>query len=244
MASDFSIQACLTLAFRAAVTCSNPECLAVTAGPSDAYPDLKLKVGEAAHICAARDKQARYEKDMTDKERSSPENGIWLCAHCHALVDKNRGADFPTPLIRDWKRQHEDRIRSLVMSHRSLLPALRRKTEEGQIAQDVVDTLEIHGALFTDHQMEVPLHVNISIKELRMQLKRLAKEIRWDSQLKLIIKDLADNCRAYMNETSRFPEGNQSELETLRRRVGIKTRKLRDEYGCNIRGQLNQVIPA
>jgi len=243
MASDFSTKTCLTLAFRAAVICSNPECSAITAGPSEAYSDLKLKVGEGAHICASRPRQARFNKNMSDTERASPDNGIWLCAHCHALIDKNRGADFPTPTIREWKRLHEDRIRSLVMSHRSPLPDLRKKTDEGQIAQDVVDALESHGALFIDHHMEVPLHVNISIKELRTQLNQLAREIRWDSQLKQIIKDLADNCRSYMNETSRFPEGNANELETLRRRVGIKSGRLRNEYGCHIRGPLNRIIP-
>jgi hypothetical protein len=177
MGPDFSTATCLTLAFRAGLICSNPECSTLTAGPSEVHGDLALKVGEGAHICAARPKQARYEKLMTDEMRAASDNGIWLCAHCHNIIDKNEGVDFPTPLLREWKRKHEEFIRSLPLSHRSPLPALRRLTEEGQIAQEVVDELERHGALFVDHHMEVQNHVVLSIDRLRSELIELSRKI-------------------------------------------------------------------
>ncbi|HEY6339019.1 MAG TPA: HNH endonuclease [Candidatus Sulfotelmatobacter sp.] len=244
MSPDFSTPTGQTIAFRASVICSNPECSTLTTGPSEAHGDLALKLGEAAHISAARPGQARYNPAMTDAERSAAENGIWLCASCHTLIDKNGGADFPVALLQEWKRKHEEFVRSLLLTHRSPLPVLRRFTEEGQIAQDAVDELEQHGALFVDHNIEVQSDVIASLERLRRELVQLSRGIRYDSQLKHIIKDIADECRSFMNNTSRFTHTAPSELEALRSRIGIKVLQLREDHGCKIRGPLNRIIPS
>ena len=83
---------------------------------------------------------------MSDEQRTAIENGIRLSANCHTMVDKNCGRDFPNELLLEWKRKHEEIIRSLLNSHRSPWPVIRKFTEEGQIAQEVVDVLEDHGA--------------------------------------------------------------------------------------------------
>jgi hypothetical protein len=44
---------------------------------------------------------------MTDDERRSPENGIWLCAVCATEIDKDF-ARFPVALLRQWKIAAED----------------------------------------------------------------------------------------------------------------------------------------
>lgn len=240
---DFSAATCQLLAFRASLICSNPQCSTLTVGPSDGQGDLAVKIGEAAHIRAARLGQARHDKNMTDAERAHPDNGIWLCAACHTMIDKNNGADFPAEMLLEWKKKHEQFIRFLLLSHRSPLPVLRRFTEEGQVAQDTIDLLEQHGALFMDRNMEVAQHVIVSLERLRSELRDLARKIRYDSELKGIIKDLADDCRTFMNNTSRFTHGEWHELEALRGRVGIKALRLRQDYGCKIRGPLNRIIP-
>jgi hypothetical protein len=187
--------------------------------------------------------QARYDDLMSDEARANVENGIWLCASCHTLVDKNKGADFPVSKLIEWKKSHEDLIKSLLHSHRSPVPMLRRFTEEGQVAQDVVDLLEGHGALFVDLHLEVDQHVSLSIERLRQDLSELRQRIRYDSKLKALIKDLADECREYMNRTSRYSSAQRLELESLRNRVGHKVLSLREDYGCNVRGQLNRILP-
>src|SRR5712664_1752394 len=138
---DFSATTCQQLMFRASLICTNPSCGTITLGPMDATGRLATKLGEAAHIRAARP-GPRFDQNMTDDERADPENGIWLCANCHTLIDKNNGDDFPVETLLEWKHKHEGVLRSLLLSHRSVLPVLRKFTEEGQIAQDVVDTLE------------------------------------------------------------------------------------------------------
>jgi hypothetical protein len=240
---DFSVDTKEQLMFRASLICTNPSCATITLGPSDAVGKLSLKLGEAAHIQAARPGQARYDPNMSDAQRADPTNGIWLCASCHSLIDKNQGADFPVAMLLEWKRKHEDVLRSLLHSHRSVLPLIRKFTEEGQIAQDVVDTLENHGALFMDRQYEVDQHVLVSIDHLRTELRDLAKRVRYDGELKGLIKDLVAECRSFMNHTSRFGGHVWPELESMRTRVGVIVLRLREDYGCKVRGRLNRIIP-
>lgn len=132
-APDFSKETIETLAFRSGLICNNPSCLTITVGPSDGNGPLKLKIGEAAHISAKKKGQARYDDLMSNEARAKVENGIWLCASCHTLIDKNNGADFPEAMLIGWKKSHEELIRSLLHSHRSPVPLLRRFTEEGQV---------------------------------------------------------------------------------------------------------------
>ena len=242
-APDFSRETIEILAFRSGLICNNPTCQTITTGPSDGNGPLKLKIGEAAHISAKKPGQARYDSLLSDNERAQVENGIWLCASCHTLIDKNNGADFPARTLHGWKASHEDLIRTLLHSHRSPVPLLRRFTEEGQIAQDVVDRLESHGALFVDHHLEVTQHVALSIENLRQELAELRQRIRYDSRLKGIIKDLISECREYMNRTSRFSGSVRHELDALRHRVGHIVLSLREDYGCEIRGNLNRILP-
>jgi len=93
------------LAMRAGYICSNPKCPRMTAGPSSVSGRF-IVVGVAAHICGARPGSARYDANMTPTERSSIENGIWLCRICEKLVDSDE-KQYPPELLRRWKVDHE-----------------------------------------------------------------------------------------------------------------------------------------
>ncbi|QWF15120.1 hypothetical protein [Lysobacter capsici] len=94
-----------TLAKRAANCCSNPECRAVTSGPTvDAHDSVN--VGEAAHIYGANPGSARYDPEMESVDRSSITNAIWLCANCHKIVDDDPNR-YPAGLLYEWQREHE-----------------------------------------------------------------------------------------------------------------------------------------
>lgn len=87
MASEdrFKQAVIVTLAKRAANRCSNPDCGAITSGPSDDRAG-SVNVGEAAHIYGAHPGSARYEELMDSVDRSDITNAIWLCGNCHKLV--------------------------------------------------------------------------------------------------------------------------------------------------------------
>jgi hypothetical protein len=107
---EFKRPTVLLLAARAANLCSNPDCLAITSGPSS-EDDSAINVGEAAHIYGGKAGSARYEAAMTDEERSDSTNGIWLCRVCHKKIDADQVA-HPAELLFEWKRDHEARVSS------------------------------------------------------------------------------------------------------------------------------------
>ena len=107
---EFKRTTVVLLATRAANLCSNPDCLAITCGPSS-EDDSAINVGEAAHIYGGKPGAARYNGTMTDEERSDPTNGMWLCRVCHKKIDADPTA-YPADLLFEWKRDHEARVSS------------------------------------------------------------------------------------------------------------------------------------
>jgi hypothetical protein len=64
MRDDFPDEVKRTLANRAALICSNPDCGASTAGPRE-DPSKALNIGVAAHITAASPGGPRYDTNLT-----------------------------------------------------------------------------------------------------------------------------------------------------------------------------------
>lgn len=106
---DFSPRVKDILAKRVGMRCSNPNCRQPTSGPQE-DPQKVLNVGVAAHITAASSKGPRYDRSLSADERSSPENGIWLCQNCGKLVDNDSPA-YPTDLLHRWKQLSEEAAR-------------------------------------------------------------------------------------------------------------------------------------
>jgi hypothetical protein len=105
------------LAKRVRHECSNPNCRQPTSGPQeDALKAINL--GVAAHICAAASNGPRYDTAMTPEQRSSIDNGIWLCQNCAKLVD-NDEARYPVNFIRSWKVLAEKRAARALKNTRS-----------------------------------------------------------------------------------------------------------------------------
>ncbi len=102
---EFSPNTKHTIAIRVNYCCSNPICGAPTSGPTQ-NPTKHLNIGVAAHITAASPRGPRYNPALTPDERSSSENGIWLCQNCAKLND-NDPSRFPEHLLRHWKATAE-----------------------------------------------------------------------------------------------------------------------------------------
>lgn len=90
---------------RVAHRCSNPECRVPTAAPGPGATGV-IRGGDAAHITAASLKGPRYDESISATERSSIENGIWLCVVCARKIDHNRDG-YPVQLLREWKTSAE-----------------------------------------------------------------------------------------------------------------------------------------
>jgi hypothetical protein len=179
---------------------------------------------------------------MTDAQRAHFDNGIWLCASCHTLIDKNGGADFTIDELREWKKQHESQIHSLMMSQKSPFPFLRQYAVESEVAQDIVNMFENKGLLFVDEQYEVDDYMVESVIAIRASLDDYVAKVKHDQSLQRHIKECSDCFRHAMNVTGHFRMNWQSELRALRNRVGGFLRILERDYGTTVSGKLRQIM--
>lgn len=107
MRDDFALDVKRMIALRVAYRCCNPTCGATTTGPQ-VDPGKATNIGVAAHITAAAPGGPRYEGSASVEQRTSSENGIWLCQNCAKLID-NDEVRFSETLLRHWKQIAEHR---------------------------------------------------------------------------------------------------------------------------------------
>lgn len=101
---DFSAQVKRTLAERVGYLCSNPSCARPTIGPEERTKDKSRSVG----IAAASPRGPRYDSKQTPEERSSIDNGIWLCQDCARKIDENINV-YAVEELQNWKKSAEQR---------------------------------------------------------------------------------------------------------------------------------------
>lgn len=102
---EFTEKTVLQIAKRAGWLCSFPTCRTPTVGAT-AGGQGEINIGAAAHICAAAPGGPRYDEKMSPEERSSANNGIWMCRDHGKAIDSDV-AQFTADRLREWKRQAE-----------------------------------------------------------------------------------------------------------------------------------------
>ena len=89
MRDEFTRKTKETLAKRVAWRCSFPGCERITIGPGHKNSVDIINMGEAAHINAASILGPRYDERMSTVQRSSIENGIWMCRQHAKMIDSD-----------------------------------------------------------------------------------------------------------------------------------------------------------
>ncbi|MGY4466581.1 hypothetical protein ACVWWK_002263 [Bradyrhizobium sp. LB9.1b] len=102
---DFTAKTVLQIAKRAGWLCCFPSCRTPTVGATEGGQG-EINIGTAAHICAAAPGGPRYDENMSEAERASAENGIWMCRDHGKAIDSDV-KQFTTALLREWKKQAE-----------------------------------------------------------------------------------------------------------------------------------------
>ena len=105
MRDEFNAATKELLAKRVGFRCSNPGCRQPTSGPQ-ADPSGAVNIGVAAHITAASPDGPRYDASLSPSQRSSAENGIWLCQTDGKLVDSDP-MTYTVEGLREWKTTAE-----------------------------------------------------------------------------------------------------------------------------------------
>ena len=106
---DFSNTVKRLLAQRAGYICSFPNCNKITSFPSITENEKAINNGVASHITAAAPNGPRYDSRLSEEERSSFSNGIWLCTEHSFLIDKDYSS-YSAEELREWKKIHEEEV--------------------------------------------------------------------------------------------------------------------------------------
>jgi hypothetical protein len=78
-------------------------------------------ISKICHIAAASKEGPRFDENMTDDERRGFNNLILLCDEHHVIIDnKENESEYPVPLLKNWKSDHEKKILELI-SNKNLL---------------------------------------------------------------------------------------------------------------------------
>lgn len=83
-------------------------CKRSTSGPSEESASAVTDIGIAAHISAAASGPGarRFDPHMTSEERRHISNGIWLCASCSVLIDRDEKR-FTVEKLKCVRDEHE-----------------------------------------------------------------------------------------------------------------------------------------
>ena len=109
---------------RVCYQCSICHCPTISA--SEEGDDKVSSIGVASHICAAAPKGPRYDESMTNEERKSIDNCIWLCQTHSKLID-NDEKKFTVEKLKEFKRQAEETVKIAVEQGKSFLSDVQKR---------------------------------------------------------------------------------------------------------------------
>jgi hypothetical protein len=170
---DFTAGVVRDVARRAMYVCSNPGCLRVTGFQTT--KGRPRAIAQAAHILPAAKKGPRRDvavrlPDGTELKQGDEGNAIWLCLGCHYRVDADAEA-FPADLLLAWKRDHQERVSSLVgLDLEQSLLRLGGERMSHDLAQDLLLWLDGHRFMYFPDSREFPDYVWGAVGALRLKL--------------------------------------------------------------------------
>lgn len=114
----------IILAYRSGDICALPECekrgrrLSIDSDNGD-----PINQGQAAHIAGENSgsgktqKSARFDPKMTEPDRNSYHNLIYLCGACHKRIDTipQGELDYPVDRLKAIKAEHEEKVRQAML---------------------------------------------------------------------------------------------------------------------------------
>jgi hypothetical protein len=233
------------LAERAGYICSNPSCNHITIGPVENDHTKSTKIGKASHICAASPGGPRYDMSQSEKERTDISNGIWLCASCADLIDKNNGIDYPAEHLRKWKKDHEALMKKCLEGNKRIIFQFMDISKDRNVARNLVKYLENKGALFVPYSQENMHYVIESVKEIRNYIAHGQLQVEEGSELGIIFDSMNNALRHFMNTTSvdiGYKEIEYS-LGALRKAMGINLGIIVKDFKIDISTDLGNSIP-
>ncbi|GDA53395.1 hypothetical protein [Escherichia coli] len=143
---DFSPSVKRTLAERVGWKCSYLGCNQTTVGPDSSNTNGRINNGIAAHITAAAPGGPRYDHSLTPEQRSSIDNGIWMCRSHAALIDSDKYA-YSVEQLKNWK--------TLAETQQSLLLQMAHQVSQNNYSERDVDVLKAITDIFNYNYLQM-----------------------------------------------------------------------------------------
>ncbi len=218
------------LAQRVNYICSNPDCRGHTVGPSS-DPNKSINVGVAAHITAAAPGGPRYDPMLSDEERKSSENGIWLCQKCGKLIDSDINL-FSKIVLYNWKevadlqaldsikgiitKQSDFDIRPSVIMLQNLCDELSIKISDN-VEKQIEEKREIwrEGNPNSAFKFVKDTRADVSLF-MSLDKKVKAKLIRFEASLELEVNEDTEKAKSLANEAKIIhSDSNETRIRAL-----------------------------
>jgi hypothetical protein len=109
----------------------------------------------------------------------------------------------------------------------------------------VFSFLEDRRVLYNPYNIEIEHEVSESVLEIRRELTKAIQALPEDSPAAPALRAMRAACRAYLDQSRRFPHypGFLLALGELRAHFGLQIAYLAIEYGLDIEDELAQIIP-
>lgn len=190
---NFSANVVRETARKAMYICSNPGCLRVTGFLTTG--GKPRAIAQAAHILPAATKGPRRDAivtlpDGSELQQGDERNAIWLCLGCHYIADADPEG-FSADLLLTWKREHENRVASLVgLDLEQSLLKLGGERRFHDLARELLLWLDGHRFMYFDDAREMPDYVWRAIDALRVKLTELRARTDSDSALGQVLTEI------------------------------------------------------
>lgn len=143
---DFPQSVKRTLAERVGWKCSFLGCNQTTVGPDSGDTNGRINNGIAAHITAAAPGGPRYDPSLTPEQRSSIDNGIWMCRSHGALIDSDHTI-YSVEQLKNWKQ--------LAETQQSLLLQMTHQVRQNNYSERDVGVLKAITDIFNYNYLQI-----------------------------------------------------------------------------------------
>ena len=141
MRDDFSNSVRDIVAKRVGLICSNPDCGTLTVGPNS-IETKTTNIGVASHITAASAGGPRFDGRLTQKERRSISNAIWLCQSCSKIIDSDIGK-YTVSLLNNWKAEAERQTKLKLNKQQIAIGSADNHQEVFNLMPELIDEIAV-----------------------------------------------------------------------------------------------------
>lgn len=150
--------------------------VAFSNGPICAFPDCNHDfvetsgVAELAHIYGEKPGAARYNPNMTEEERNSADNLIYLCPNHHREIDKSENiGKYPPELLQEMKKKQEEAIK--LYTEALAIPKCEELYDMARALANIEDVNLLEQVEFDAIEIDKKLKIN----NLTSKIKRIVK---------------------------------------------------------------------